>query len=431
MATDLAAAATSLDVGTLLIIAICVTALLGLFLLFAWLQERTPALAWWGLAYLIGALSGGIWRFEGAAVSPATSSAEIPLFLAVGMIWSAARLFHGRPVQWVTMCLGAAVWPLAWLFPAFAASAASRLVVSALIVACYAFLTAAELWRERRKTLLRRWPAIFVPMLHGAIFLFPVASMTLAPDAVRWRGFTNGWVSVFMIEVVLYLIGAAFIVMMLAKDRAVGFYKTAAATDPLTGVLNRRGFAEATAVVLRRSQHSAVPVSALAFDLDHFKSINDRFGHGAGDAVLKQFAAVMRKNMRTGDIIGRLGGEEFIVVLPSTLVDAAAAAERVRTAFAAETVSCDGTLIATTVSVGVACGSPAAPIAALLARADETLYRAKTNGRNRVEVSDEAVAARPASPSALVPPAVATKQKGVARSDALQGCTAVAMREDA
>jgi diguanylate cyclase (GGDEF)-like protein len=425
MPTDLAAAATSLDVGTLLIIAICVTALLGLFLLFAWLQERIPALAWWGLAYLIGALSGGIWRFEGVAALPAAGSAEIPLFLAVGMIWSAARLFHGRSVRWGTMCLGAAVWPLAWLFPAFAASAASRLVVAALIVAFYTFLTAAELWRERRKALLRRWPAVFVPMLHGAVFLFPVASMTLAPDGERWRGFTSGWISVFMIEVVLYLIGAAFIVMILAKDRAVGFYKTAATTDPLTGVLNRRGFTEATARVLRQSARGAVPVSALAFDLDHFKSINDRFGHGAGDAVLRQFAAVMRKNMRTDDVIGRLGGEEFIAVLSSTLADAAAAAERVRTAFAAETVSCDGTLIATTVSAGVACGSPAAPLAALLARADETLYRAKTNGRNRVEVSDEAVAARPASAPD------ATKQKGVARSDALQGCTACAMREDA
>jgi diguanylate cyclase (GGDEF)-like protein len=262
-------------------------------------------------------------------------------------------------------------------------------------------------------------------MLHGAVFLFPVASMTLAPDGARWRGFTSGWISVFMIEVVLYLIGAAFIVMILAKDRTVGFYKTAATTDPLTGMLNRRGFVEASALVLRQSTRGAAPVSVLAFDLDRFKSINDRFGHGAGDAVLRQFAAVMRKNMRTDDVIGRLGGEEFIAVLPSTLADAAAAAERVRAAFAAETVSCDGTLIAATVSVGVACGSAAAPLAALLARADETLYRAKTNGRNRVEVSDEAVAARPA----LAP--AATKQKGVARSDALQGCTACAMREDA
>ncbi len=353
-------------------------------------------MAWWGLAYLIGALSGGIWRFEGDAASAAAGSAEIPLFLAVGMIWSAARLFHGRPVRWGTMCIGAAVWPLAWLFPAFAGSAASRLVVAALIVAFYTFLTAAELWRERRKALLRRWPAVFVPMLHGAVFLFPVALMTLAPDGVRWRGFTSGWISVFMIEVVLYLIGAAFIVMILAKDRTVGFYRTAATTDPLTGVLNRRGFTEASALVLRQSARGAVPVSALAFDLDRFKSINDRFGHGAGDAVLRQFAAVMRKTMRTDDVIGRFGGEEFIAVLPSTLADAAAAAERVRAAFAAETVSCDGTLIAATVSVGVACGSPAAPLAALLARADETLYRAKMNGRNRVEVSDEAVAARPA-----------------------------------
>jgi diguanylate cyclase (GGDEF)-like protein len=424
------AAATSLDVGTLFVIAICVTVLLGIFLLFAWLQERVPALAWWGLAYLIGALSGGLWRFEGLEATPTAAGTEIPLFLAIGMIWSAARLFHGRQVNWCVMCLGAAVWPLAWLFPAFAASAASRLVVGALIVAFYTFLIATELWRERRKTLIRSWPASLVPMLHGAVFLYPVLLLTMAPDGAGWRGFAGGWIAVFIIEVVLYLIGAAFIVMLLAKDRTVGFYKTAATTDPLTGVLNRRGFAEASALVLKRGERHAVPVSVLAFDLDHFKSINDRFGHGAGDAVLKHFAAVIRKNMRADDVIARLGGEEFIAVLPATLADAAAAAERVRAALAAEVVACDGARIAATVSVGVACASPSAPLDALIARADETLYRAKTNGRNRVELSTEAVAApRPAQAPALV--VRQQKQKGAARSSALQSCTAFAMREDA
>src|SRR5580658_2994215 len=165
-----AEASMSLDIGTLFVIAICVTSLLGLFLLFSWMQDRINALAWWGTAYLLGGLSGVIWRL-GDAVSPPLPSCipNILLFVAVGMIWTAARLFHGRPVLWGSMCLGAIVWLAFWSLPAFAESDASRLVVSSLIVATYTFLTAAELWRERRKSVIRQWPAIFVPILHGMI----------------------------------------------------------------------------------------------------------------------------------------------------------------------------------------------------------------------------------------------------------------------
>src|ERR1700686_521495 len=101
MFASLAEAAMSLDIGTLFVIAICVTSLLGLFLLFAWMQDRIEALAWWGLAYLIGGFSGLIWRV-GDLVSPPlpVNTADVLLFVAVGMIWTAARIFHGRQVLW-------------------------------------------------------------------------------------------------------------------------------------------------------------------------------------------------------------------------------------------------------------------------------------------------------------------------------------------
>ena len=119
------------------------------------------------------------------------------------------------------MCLGAVVWLAVCSSPAFATTATSRLIVSSLIVATYTFLTAAELWRERRKSLIRRWPAIFVPMLHGVIFLFPVALASLSQDGIGSLTLGTGWVAVFAIEVVLYVVGAAFIVLVLAKDRTV------------------------------------------------------------------------------------------------------------------------------------------------------------------------------------------------------------------
>src|SRR5581483_5605322 len=175
MFARLTEASMSLDIGTLFVLAICVTSLLGLFLLFAWVQDRIAALAWWGLAYLIGGLSGVIWRLDGAISLLPSCTANILLFIAVGMIWNAARVFHGRPVLWGWMCGGAAVWLASSAWPAFNESAASRLMLSSLIIATYTFLTAAELWRERRKEVRRQWPALFVPILHGAVFLFPVA----------------------------------------------------------------------------------------------------------------------------------------------------------------------------------------------------------------------------------------------------------------
>lgn len=386
----LAEASMSLDIGTLFVIATCVTALLGVFLLFAWTQDRIHALAWWGVAYLIGGFSGALWRL-GSVVSPPMpeSLADVLLFIAVGMIWSAARLFHGRQVQWGAMCFGSVVWVAACISPSFAQAPAARIILSSIIVATYTFLAAAELlWSERRKSVIRRWPALFVPMLHGAIFLFPVALASLGVQSLA-----TGWVAVFAIEVVLYVVGAAFIVLVLAKDRTVHRYKTAAATDPLTGLLNRRGFFEAATTLMKANKPGLAPVSVLAFDLDHFKSINDRFGHKTGDAVLDLFAKVARKTMRVDDIIGRIGGEEFVAILSGKLADACIAAERVRVAFEKAALAPDSPQIAATVSIGVACGQPTAPIDLIITCADAALYRAKANGRNRIERDDELVAA--------------------------------------
>jgi diguanylate cyclase (GGDEF)-like protein len=387
MFARLAEASTSLDIGTLFVIATCVTALLGLFLLFAWMQDRIEALAWWGTAYLIGGFSGMLWRLEGVVPLPVPAClANILLFIALGMIWTAARVFHGRRVLWGAMCFGAVVWTAADLSPAVPHTPATRIMLSSVIVAIYTFMIAAELWRERRKSLIRRWPALFVPMLHGAIFLFPLALASLGV-----RNLATGWIAVFAIEVTLYVVGAAFIVLVLAKDRTVNRYKRAAETDPLTGLFNRRGFFAAAAALTAANRKKLAPVSVLAFDLDKFKSINDRFGHKMGDAVLEMFSKTVQKTMRADDIIGRLGGEEFVAIISGELANACIAAERVRAAFEAAALAPDSPQIPVTVSIGVAYGLPTAVIDKIIERADAVLYRAKENGRNRVEADREMV----------------------------------------
>jgi diguanylate cyclase (GGDEF)-like protein len=389
MAGSFAAGLAALDVGTLFFVAICVTVLLGLFLLHAWLQEGNRALAWWSFAYLIGGASGALWRF-GEALTPAFPSgiATVLLFVAVGMAWSGARCFHGRPTRWSAMALGAAIWIAASCFPAFAQSPISRMVVSGLIVASYTFVTALELRRERRRSLIRRWPAIFAPMLHGAIFLFPVMFATLCCTGEAGSSPARGWIILFAVEILLYVVGAAFIVLILAKDRTVHRYRVAASTDPLTELLNRRGFFEAgESLMAARRRQPMAPVSVLVLDLDRFKLINDQNGHATGDAVLQVFAKLARETLRATDIVGRVGGEEFVALLPSTALEAAVAAERVRAALANTPIVSNGRTIAATVSIGVASGSPTTAIDVLIARADHALYRAKENGRNRVEIA--------------------------------------------
>ncbi|MEI7465994.1 MAG: diguanylate cyclase [Burkholderiales bacterium] len=160
-----------------------------------------------------------------------------------------------------------------------------------------------------------------------------------------------------------------------------------ATTDELTGVANRRAFFQALGVEFARlRRHPSLHCSVLALDLDHFKHVNDTWGHAAGDAVLKHFARVVSGHIRVGDVLGRTGGEEFTMFLPHTALDEAEAlAERLRQRVSLETLQFDGHAIAITVSIGVTVLTASdADAAEAVARADRALYEAKHAGRNTV-----------------------------------------------
>jgi diguanylate cyclase (GGDEF)-like protein len=384
--------AITLDVGTLFVVATCVSMLLGLLLLYVWRQDRIQALAWCGAAYVVGGLSVVAWSIEESISPPLPAGiAKAVLFLACGMVWNSARLLHGRQIVWAGMIFGAAVWLVAGMFPDFAHWTTGRVILGSMIVAAYTFLTTAELRRERRKSLLSRWPALFVPVLHGGVFLAPIPLVGLLPAERGVAGLASGWIALFVIETMLYVVGTAFVVLVLAKEETTRIHKDAASTDELTGLLNRRGLLASAQMLVDRRTSRQQPVSVLMFDLDHFKSINDRFGHHVGDDVLRRFAAVATAQFRASDLIGRLGGEEFAAVLPGTLADAEIAAERIRLAFCAAAGKVGGCDVAATVSVGVASGAPGTDIASLLIRSDGALYRAKAMGRNRLEIAREEI----------------------------------------
>src|SRR6202022_816658 len=165
-------------------------------------------------------------------------------------------------------------------------ASALRLTIGAGIVAIYAALTATELWSERRRTMQKRWPTIVVPVMHGFVLMLPILlGDLLHPHGDLFSG--SIWVTMFAIELVLYAVGTVFVIFMLVSERTVTAHKTAASMDPLHGMLNRRGFAEATSRVIEREANAGRPVTVLIFDIDHFKSINDRFAHQAEDELLK------------------------------------------------------------------------------------------------------------------------------------------------
>jgi len=378
----------SLDTSTLYLVATMVAATLGAMLLFFGTQENFPALRWWGTAYLLGAVSVALSTLAGNMLGAMLSLALNAVgFAACGMVWNAARVFHGRKPNLPGLLLGAMVWVAAVMTLQPEASAI-RFMIGAAIVAIYATLTAAQLWSERRKTLQRRWPAIVVPVLHGFVLMLPILlGSLLRPHDAAFVG--SIWVTVFSIELVLYAVATVFVIFMLVSERVVTAHKTAASTDPLTGMFNRRGFAEATSRVIEREANAGRPVTVLIFDLDHFKSINDRFGHSAGDEILKLFATVVLSTLRITDLSGRVGGEEFAALLPCPLEEGVIAAERVREAFADSGIVVEDGPVDTTVSIGVAGGPAGTELEVLLAAADSALYQAKRNGRNRVEAAEE------------------------------------------
>jgi diguanylate cyclase (GGDEF)-like protein/PAS domain S-box-containing protein len=177
-----------------------------------------------------------------------------------------------------------------------------------------------------------------------------------------------------------------------ARKRQEQELKRLATTDALTGLLNRRAFLEEVVQELQRYRRHGHEGALLMLDLDHFKRVNDRHGHAVGDAVLVQVSAALRERLRLTDRIGRLGGEEFAVLLPETGPEGALAlAQALREEVGAQRIPTPDGPLGVTVSIGLSGFAPGETDAVpLLGRADQALYQAKEQGRNRVVVAEVA-----------------------------------------
>lgn len=223
--------------------------------------------------------------------------------------------------------------------------------------------------------------AAAVAALRGAIAIWiePNLNDVMAATGAQSFDTAAGALCIFALAIGLVL---------MAYDRLKDELEFLVRHDYLTGTLTRRSFFDLLEAELSRSQRSHCAPALLVLDLDHFKQVNDSHGHQMGDQVLQQFAKVVQACLRRPDLLGRFGGEEFLVLLPDTPRQAAnIVAERICAAVADACVSGESSGVRYTVSIGVATAEDGIGVEQLLRRADEALYRAKARGRNRVELA--------------------------------------------
>lgn len=366
------------------------SAVLALTLLANWVVARADTyLLTWSIGLSIIVLAVVLYAGIGAYEPVLQWTAFVLMNVGFGLIYAGSAEFcSGRP-HWrvaAATCV-AIVLPMTVAFILGYTGTGTMLdnIGAALLIA----MTAREYWRERREA-----PLLMIAnaVLYGvtaasfaacAAVLLSNGQYVLTARPANWAEDLNA------LMVIVGLTGIGALSLTINQIRTANRHKSDAMTDPLTGLLNRRALFEG------RSDAASSDTAIVVMDLDHFKAINDRFGHAAGDRVLRGFAEVIFSNIRAQDMGARIGGEEFCIVLKAASPKAVTAvAERIRATLEAKVFPTAVGPIRATVSVGIAIAT-AAPesLQALLARADQALYEAKAAGRNRVHSADVAIAA--------------------------------------
>ncbi|GGC95640.1 hypothetical protein GCM10011512_23340 [Tersicoccus solisilvae] len=379
-----------LDTMTMMVVLAAVSfAKLLIFYLDSYRRTRTDVARWWcasvacfcaaSVCYTIGQAEGVSWLMSvGSGV----------MAVAAGCMWIGARRMRGRPaLVWPLFVVGALTTVVSLAGRSVGDTAPGQAAwLTAMGVAIAA--AAVELrvrhssqWRDVRSF------AIMAALAAGYFLARAVGVLLLGPrDPLFLSLFGNG---VSFLVAILLLVSATSSMTALNNAQRTAQLREQATLDGLTGLLNRTRFIEQAEALLRRSRDSNTVCSVVMADLDRFKAINDEFGHITGDAVLQAFGDACRMTVRTSDLVGRYGGEEFIMLLPSsTASEAVRVADRINVVLA-ETGPLRGTGRMATASFGIADTSGGcAGLTDLIARADRALYAAKDQGRNRTMIGD-------------------------------------------
>jgi diguanylate cyclase (GGDEF)-like protein len=365
----------------------------GLFAAFWFNNRGSPWFGWWGASLACGSLTAALYMLRPSVASFLILGLGNACFLAAfACLWQGARAFEKRRPLWLAVAAVPAFWLMACAIPGFLESVHLRIVLSSSLIAGLVAVTALEFWRGREEPLASRWPVIFVCVSLAMIFAARIPLMGVLPFPFGALPVQPGSIGAFNLTVIAHTLLLVVLFVAMSKERLELEQRTKAQTDPLTGALNRRAFMARGERVIARHRHEGTTLSLLFLDLDHFKTLNDRFGHAGGDDVLTCFVGLVNSCIRPTDFLFRIGGEEFCCLLPHTgNQQAHMIAERIRHQVETASVIVTGMPVKATVSIGVASSEIVGyDLDALIRHADGAVYAAKRAGRNRVVMADAA-----------------------------------------
>ncbi len=379
-----------LHTPTLLLVILVVSFTLSATLASVARRFKRDGMLYWAWGFVLHTLTYVLFVLRGQ-VSDLVSVVLANTLLAVSFALISEGVQQFLQVRWSRWLVWAPVPLVAVSFFALLGHAQTRIILSGLIIAWQCALIAWQLGSHRDKVVGR-----------GAYFVIGSFLTISAAFLLRTVGALSGEVSIGSITTSNPLQSATFLfvsvalmmvcqgVVLMTNERADERNRLLAMQDELTGLSNRRFITEALVMQLAQARRNGKPVSVLMIDVDHFKAINDTYGHLSGDRVLRNLATSLRSRLRAQDMAGRWGGEEFLVVLPDTdATGAAILAGNLRAEVEdARWSAQDGRSIPLTLSIGVhTCDSAAEELDTVISAADQALYRAKQAGRNRVEQS--------------------------------------------
>lgn len=310
-------------------------------------------------------------------------------FMLTGMFVCAAILSRFRiavPYRLMAALVAAGMAAQCWFLFGRLDLPARIVIVSACAGTMLVF-TAYQLQRVEKPHLIDRLFFCFVILVAANNLMRGFGALWMRDELLAHRGLeeTAYWATVQFSQALLSIVLALAFMVSVALE-LIGELRNEACTDKLSGLLNRRGFEEQAAAALKRCAQTQAPATLLVADLDHFKAINDTCGHSVGDRVIASFGSLIRRSIGAEMIAGRIGGEEFAVLMPGTAMGAAMAyAERIRYQLARDCRDVLPAGLVPSVSIGVCVASPDRDLHALLRDADDALYQAKNSGRNRVQ----------------------------------------------
>lgn len=384
---------------TLLIITVLLTALITTVLYAVWSFNRNiPGLRLWTVSFLLGSVFSASlvvrdWFPPVVGVVISQGSVSLAAYLCL----MASRMYMGRrPPQHRYAVLGIAALVLAAVYyTVVQPDMVARFVIAGLGTGICFLLTARTLAHGGVRRVPARYLLALVTGFHGVFLLLRPVLFKLGPVAPG-GGPDAGLVALVsqfvLVESIVAVVLLGFGALILANEFITSELRHLAEVDPLTNVFNRRAFLTLLDKAISAAERTGAAVPVLVMDLDHFKSINDTWGHRAGDDVLRHFVVLSQRCLRKEDVIGRLGGEEFAIFLPNAnAAGAVTVAERLRALVESQPVATGAQSIPLTVSVGVTLCVRGDSAGAALQRADEAMYLAKERGRNRVELSEKPI----------------------------------------